>query len=181
MHNKLMKILSVVSFITAGCGASEAECFSFFPPKSNGGAWFPYNAYYVNNIGGELGAVVDTTIEDLESRTGESFMHSAPVADMDVKIVYGDLENDAIGLATTWSNHCVITMSNKLSRDSRWDSDDFAGVLRHEIGHCFGIDHSDDTNSIMYYQYIPWIHLRERAIGSFVKDLKEFRDSHRRS
>jgi len=177
--NKLFKMLFLSTIMPAGCGAAGVEC----PVPVAGGVprtrpWFPHTAYYTNSIYGGLSDTTEETIDDLEERANEQFLHAAPVADMDIKIVFGDLEENVI-----WRAHCVITMSNKLNPLNKkeyrfWSSEDFAGVLRHELGHCFGMDHSDDPKSIMYWQYNPEIHLTEEAISRFSEDLKRFRDSH---
>jgi hypothetical protein len=174
MKNITMKTLLLTSLIPAGCGEATANCFK---PTSNK-PFFPYNAFYINSIDGDLSAVVDETIGDLETRTGETFMHAAPVADMDIKIKFGDLDEKVIGQAETWSNHCRITMSNTLKKEGYWSKYDFAAVLRHEIGHCFGMDHDDDPTSIMYWQYDPTIHRKNDSINAFVIQLRNFRQMH---
>jgi hypothetical protein len=178
MISRIIKALVLTTTLPTGCGAAQTD---YIRPTSNK-PWFPHTAYYINAISGSLYNTVDETIVDLENRTGERFMHAAPVADMDIKILYGDLEDDVIGLAETWSKYCRITMSNKLNPESpafqRWSKKDFAGVLRHEIGHCFGMEHSEDPNSIMFWQYHPGVHLKEQSINNFVNDLRNFRNSH---
>lgn len=171
MLHRMAKLMITVTFIPVGCGSAAAECVT---PKTK--EWHPYNAYYVNNTDGELMSVVDETIEDLETRTGERFMHSAPVADVRIEIKFSDLEDRILGLATTWRTQCLIEMSNDFKKRGHWTKYDFAGVLRHEVGHCFGMDHSTDENSLMYAYYTPWLHLGEEVINAFVKELTNFRE-----
>ena len=180
MLNKSFKaFIFTGAFHIMGCGTADANCIKPTARKT----WYPQNAYYINAIDGGFHQTVENTIFDLELRTGEPFMHAEAGKDLDIKILYGDLENAVIGQAETWSRYCRITMSNRVNPDSPsyegWGNKDFAAILRHEIGHCFGMEHSEDPNSIMYWQYHPVIHPGERAINNFVNDLKSFRDSHK--
>ena len=55
---------------------------------------------------------------------------------------------------------CTVTIHDKYLTGYN-----IAGIVNHEVGHCFGLDHSDDPDHVMGYQEdVPWPHSDEIAV-----------------
>lgn len=59
---------------------------------------------------------------------------------------------DRVGYAQGYDDHCDIELSSELM-------DKYTSILDmvvlHELGHCFGLSHSDNSNDIMYPETVP--------------------------
>ena len=68
------------------------------------------------------------------------------------------LSDGTLGVANVNStnNGCRLRMSDKYIGGSL-NREDFMGTLIHELGHCVGLNHSDDTASVMTYNATVYV------------------------
>jgi predicted Zn-dependent protease len=106
-----------------------------------------------------------------------------------VVIKYGPLDGSLLGLTecTFYSDNirtnCVITIKQEINPDLATSNAErltkerlFYGVLRHEIGHAFGMGHNlVDTNNLMY-PIFNFSHVEDQnVLLKFISDLTNFR------
>lgn len=77
-------------------------------------------------------------------------------------------KNDLAGTALTLMNLCKITIY-PISFDYRI----LKSVLWHEVGHCFGLEHSENPDDIMYYSVTSFQNYSENSINFFLQNLKK--------
>lgn len=76
-----------------------------------------------------------------------------------------------MGLATImWNQPCRIQISD---RTFVWGQEWMDSVLWHEIGHCLGLEHVDDSNDLMYKYANPFSWYTATAIDQFLRRLYE--------
>jgi hypothetical protein len=106
-----------------------------------------------------------------------------------VVVRYGPLDGSLLGLTecTFYSDNirtnCVITIKQDINPDLASSNSErlnkerlFYGVLRHEIGHAFGMGHNlVDTNNLMY-PIFNFAHVENQTVLlKFINDLTNFR------
>ena len=106
-----------------------------------------------------------------------------------VSIKFGDLADSLLGLTEcTFYNdpnksYCQITLSQKVNIDLATSTFDvqrrtklFSGVLRHELGHAFGMGHNlEDANNLMY-PIFSFNHVDDPNVFiNFINNLSNFR------
>jgi hypothetical protein len=74
-----------------------------------------------------------------------------------------------LGHATTEWSKCTIAIRCTLIDETNEDLLDT--VVWHELGHCLGLDHSEDPNDIMFPTSAPLTRYSDRAIESFINRL----------
>lgn len=169
---KIFVFLFLTSCASAGCGTDDLFC-DF---KKKYIDFYSYSGYYINEIDDvDLRGAVEETVADIERRSGERFMH-VKKGGVKIKIKFGDLEPTKIGLATSWPKNCVIKMSSDFKKAGYYSKRDFVAVLRHEIGHCFGMGHDKDPSSVMYFQYDPFLQNQKESVDRFIYQLKKTRE-----
>lgn len=77
-------------------------------------------------------------------------------------------KNGLAGTALILMNSCKITIY-PVSFDDRI----LKTVLWHEVGHCFGLEHSKNPNDIMYYSVGQFENYSQEYVDSFIQDLKK--------
>ena len=102
-------------------------------------------------------------------------------------MVYGDLDPGVLGLTaceyhSDGYSQCTITISNLINPDTaptlaiqNARTNAFVGVIRHELGHAFGLGHIKDNPQHVMYPYFNDIQLQEVNVAKFFLDLDNFR------
>ena len=72
------------------------------------------------------------------------------------------------GTAMILINSCKITVFSLSFQDKIVKS-----VVWHEVGHCFGLEHSENPEDIMYLSVKPFEKYTKESINSFLEDLKK--------
>lgn len=76
-----------------------------------------------------------------------------------------------LGLATIrWGSPCRIQISH---RTFQWGQDWLDAVMWHEIGHCLGMEHTEDATDLMYQYAKPFSWYTKDAIDRFLRRLYE--------
>jgi hypothetical protein len=104
-----------------------------------------------------------------------------------VNVVYGDLDPGILGLTecvyeSDGTSSCTINLSNTIDPDQSISESDqetrtqtFVGVLRHELGHAFGLGHiKKDVNNVMY-PYFNTNQLSDNSLNEYIINLNNFR------
>jgi hypothetical protein len=93
--------------------------------------------------------------DTLNYMTGENIIFHPPTRPTTIQ--FGDLDTSLLGYTECLYNNdgtsgCTITISNTINPDVYPAQENtFRGVLKHEIGHAFGMGHiKDDDNNVMY-------------------------------
>lgn len=135
----------------------------------------PTTAKYHNYLNGKGAVVLDQSVGTLEMIDGSRFMNDVD-GDLTIIITYGELSKGTLGIAMRGLKTCRIIVSHVMNPETSvsYDEKDLRSVLMHEIGHCFGLDHFDDENHIMYWAYDGNSHTYAQ-IEQLVKDLKVMR------
>lgn len=103
------------------------------------------------------------------------------------KVQFGELSKNVLGLTqceyyNNGFSQCTITISNTINPDLTEDEllrsyklNTFVGVIRHEIGHAFGMGHVKDSDVHVMYPYFKNIQLQETSVQKFIEDIDNFR------
>ena len=109
-------------------------------------------------------AVIESAIRDLESASEESFLHDS-TSEYSITVKFAKLSQGELGLTMYGDDeNCPILLDESMNpKIGIFTYSDLASVAIHEIGHCFGLDHSNDKNDVMYFEYLP----EQTSIESF--------------
>jgi catalase (peroxidase I) len=92
---------------------------------------------------------------EMEVFVGERFLNS-PRFNFQIRVTLAPAGVSYLGLAYVpedYDENCSIKMSAKLLDPGYYTLNDYRLVLMHEIGHCFGLSHTQDPRDIMYAYY----------------------------
>lgn len=120
--------------------------------------------------------ILTQVISDLELAVGEGFL-SNRASDYEIPIKFDGLDPEILGQAWVGDiEDCPIQISPELRPGNRYHytDTDLRIVLIHEIGHCFGLEHSLDPKDIMYYAHSDE-HNTPEAYERFIKQLQDMR------
>lgn len=140
MSNQITKILTLTTaaLLLTACGKGTGDL---------------RDANYTNFLQTQSFYKGEQVIQKLENDSEGPFMHGDK-HDADLKIVIGpgSLPSGTAGQARVvgGGKGCDITIGTYYTLESGVDPALFQVILLHEIGHCFGLDHSADPNDIMY-------------------------------
>lgn len=113
-------------------------------------------------------------IVEVEVQSNNNFTN-----EFEIEVVVEDFEDDReqlAGQAQVYRNKfCRILLNRKIMR---WAV--FRPTLMHEIGHCLGLDHSDDYYDIMYKDVRDWWMYLPRHIEKYYEQIGGSRTSRRR-
>lgn len=134
--------------------------------------------YVLHGIEGSGLAAVEDTVSEIEHRSGGKILHDS-VGELMIEISWGDLSGNTIGRAKSNGYFCEIQIKAELNSDSPGFKPyyDLRLVIMHEIGHCFGLDHSPTETDIMFWESNPEIQNNEKSTARFINQLNEVRKS----
>lgn len=174
-------IIILLSLIMVSCGVTDTAKNGSFQVNSK---------YIISNID-ELSPSNKETfikISDEISRYSQEEIFFRP-ENRSVKVKFGPLDSSFLGLTecTFYSDNkktnCLITLSLNVNPDDSLSPIDrlqreklLYGVIRHELGHSFGMGHNlEDTNSVMY-PTLSLTHVEDQGVLlRFIEDLTNFR------
>lgn len=79
------------------------------------------------------------------------------------------INDTAAGTATRYNDHCVIRLSTSILTTYKHC---LKTVIWHEIGHCFGMIHSENQSDIMYKSVTAFGMYSNEAIVNFLSSFK---------
>lgn len=134
----------------------------------------PMTAYAVTNIDSAI-----PIMQELEKYQNSLFLEDRD-GSAEISIVLGDVGADVLGSATVMKDgdyfkyRCIIQLHPEVIT-SKYEK--YRHVLFHELGHCFGLDHSGDVGDIMY-EYVDDNKLAgDQQIAKFNRLLSQVRGS----
>ena len=80
------------------------------------------------------------------------------------KSANGNLAGTAMNLISS----CKITIFSV-----SWKDKIVKSVIWHEVGHCFGLEHSENPDDIMYLSVKPFEKYTKESVNTFLEDLKK--------
>jgi predicted Zn-dependent protease len=102
-------------------------------------------------------------------------------SDYAITIEFKPMPQGYLGSATLFGDKCLVRLTEGLLAENyvyppsrREVMKELAHTVRHEIGHCFGLKHSADHDSVMY-PYFEYSQLDEESILTFNDILKKWR------
>ena len=174
-------LLIILVFLVSACGNNSANTNSVI-----------YNTMFINLQNGESNSQFSLTnelfnqdTEDYNSRVGADvlFQDNSRI----VTFSFGELDSGLLGHTqcnyySDGTSSCSITITPSLNPDEAESSTDqetrsqtFFGVLRHELGHAFGMGHiKDDPNNVMYPTFNV-NQLQEQNVQQYFENLNNFR------
>ncbi len=117
--------------------------------------------------------LIHQDVKELQTRAGEKFLE----IDGDLRIYVTVAETGRtpdglkiLGLSSLNGDSCLIRMDPVVI-----DAEIFLLVLKHEIGHCFGLVHVPERKAVMFALTIPVDQDNEKSIGEFMRSLAAVR------
>jgi predicted Zn-dependent protease len=172
----------VLLFFSAGCSQQSSG--------GNNGS-FQYNSLYLNLTNNIPTTMTDSTsifqaiIQDYDNRINQEVLYHQGIRPTTVH--FGTLENQVLGLTqcnyySDGTSNCDVTLSNVINPDTVSDHQTKAarevalgGVLRHELGHAFGMGHIKNNPMHVMYPYFNQNQTEDGPVSQFITDLNNFR------
>ena len=137
----------------------------------------PRKASLSTDLSGPSREILEATTAEIEALAGGRIIH-ADVADFRIKVLFGPLEAGTLGESQGGLDEdCTIVISDVMKPSHGfYNAEDLRHLFIHEIGHCFGLEHSESPSSIMYFEYDRKQNTPE-AFRALVKDLNDSRSA----
>lgn len=137
-------------------------------------------ASFSYSFDGESEKTLLEVVKDIEKGQGDNFMH---VKGNNLKINFryeSQPDGDWLANAERFINKefCIIRVNPEMKPGGLYrysGKEHLAAVLRHEIGHCFGLNHSPYHDSVMFWEYDGFNYRDIGAIQAFNLDLGDAR------
>jgi hypothetical protein len=148
-------VLVILALFIAGCGSGRST------------------NYMIYNIKPEYSEVLEARLKKIEDKASDNFFHYPKgQADFSITVEFGQLQPGYWGIAYSGEN-CKIVLSNVFLPNLYKDA--MGITFLHEIGHCYGLDHSPNRHDIMFYSAGSPEHYLEAAWERFYNQLMEIR------
>jgi hypothetical protein len=140
----MFKNLIALSFVILGISACGSH---------------PTTAYVETNLQGVAFDTLLSSMGELEDRLSDKFLHDKKDhADLHILIQFGTFKSPTtLGQCACYDDECIITLRNDLNpndpnytEEQRWAVEtEFRGVVIHELGHAFGLNHVKEEDEVM--------------------------------
>ena len=187
MNNTKHILISILAFFATACSQSSSNGIN--TGTGNGG--FQYNSLYLNLSNQISSSMTDSTsiftsiTNDYDTRIKSEVLYHQGIRPTSVH--FGALDAQVLGLTqcnyySDGTSNCDVTLSNVINPDTATDPQTksarevaLGGVLRHELGHAFGLGHVKNNPMHVMYPYFSSNQTTESPIEQFITDLNNFR------
>lgn len=154
-----MKWILLLIFALAGCGTAEPKYGIYLEMTGD---------HYRMSSQAVLLLMTQSQNMKLEYGTRES--HSMKIQYSENAVLDNYFKGYVLGVAWVSETPCRMQIAD---RTFYWGQDWVNSVVWHEIGHCFGMPHTNDPNDIMYKYAKPLSQYSEAYKQSFFRRLYE--------
>lgn len=146
--------------LTVGCGSRATDVATVAPS--------PTNDPVTNQV-------INETVNTLNNYSGDTYLTNENGFIIDITL--DDMEEAKLGDALKTEGYCRIRLNSKYFLNEYMKKEIKRVTITHEIGHCFGLQHSPQVEDIMYFKS-GLVQYKDEAFKKFTKDVKDARGKH---
>lgn len=131
---------------------------------------------YIDEVSPEFQSKILLAINQINSKAGFDIVSITPSSNRRPLAVLKMSSSSLFAHAEYLDYRCLIQIddSNSISNNSSNNYLDLQYILLHEIGHCYGFQHVDDSNNVMYPDFSGSSSLNAGQLTNFVSKMTSF-------